>query len=280
MTEPMNFMPRPSAAFAAAFEQHIDAAMQAKQQAEAPRKYLGGSRVGDECLRKLAYEFHNVPKDPGREFKGRTLRIFERGHVGEDLMAARLRLAGFTLITHKADGGQIGFKTAWNEERQAHTFAGHIDGVITDGPETLELDGQTFPLAYPCLWENKVLGTKGFTDLARKGLRASKPVYFVQMQLYEAYLELADNPGLFTAENANDGELYAELVPFDAACAQAASDKGVEVVKTTDPEEMPRCASKSTDFRCKFCDYPARCWAEPGGPTTEAEGAGGWKFGQ
>jgi hypothetical protein len=265
----MNFAPRPSAAFAEMFEGVIDRAMQAKQQAEPPRKYLGASRVGDDCLRKLAYEFHHVPKDEGCEFKGRTLRIFERGHANEDLMAARLRLAGFKLVTHKANGGQIGFAVAWNEQRQAFTFAGHLDGVVTEAPyET--------GVVCPALWENKCLGTSGFGDLSRKGLRASKPVYFAQMQLYMAYLELTEHPGLFTAECANTGEIYAEHVPFDAAAAQAASDTGVKVVTSQMPEEMPRCAKVATDHRCKFCDFPARCWDEkPSAPTT----SGGWKIG-
>lgn len=258
MTEPatMNFAPRPSADWAANFESIVDAAMEARQQAEPPRKYLGASRVGDDCLRKLAYEFHHTPKDEGREFKGRTLRIFERGHTGEDLMAARLRLAGFTLVTHKADGNQIGFATGWNAEREAYTFSGHIDGVVTAAP-------YASGLAVPALWEAKCVGEKSFKDIVAKGVRASKPVYFAQMQLYMAYLDLAENPGLFTAENANTGEIYAERVPFDKAAAQAASDKGVKVVTSQSPEEMPRCANVATDFRCKFCDFPDRCWGKP-----------------
>ena len=268
MTDGMNFAPRPSADWSAHFEGIIDRAMQAENQAQPPRKYLGGSRVGDDCLRKLAYEFHRVPKDEGREFKGRTLRIFERGHANEDMMARRLRLAGFDLVTEKKDGGQIGFAVAWSEERQAFTFAGHLDGVVTKAP-------YESGVVVPCLWENKCLGDKGFKDLEKKGLRASKPVYFAQMQLYMAYLDLTEHPGLFTAENANDGTIYAERVAFDQAAAQAASDKGVKVVTTQAPEEMPRCAKVATDFRCKFCDYAARCWAEPVANTA----AGGWSFG-
>lgn len=253
MTEPMNFMPRPSAAFAEAFEGVIDRAMQAENQAQPPRNYIGASRLGEECLRKLGYEFHHAPKDEGKEFKGRTLRIFERGHMGEDAMARRLRLAGFQLVTHRPDGNQIGFGTGWNEERGCYTISGHLDGVITAAPDEAGMK-------VPALWENKCLGDSSFKDLVRKGVRASKPVYFAQMQLYMAYLDLSENPGLFTAENGNTGEIYAELVPFDKSAAQEASDKGVRVVRSRSPEELPRVASKATDFRCKFCDYAERCW--------------------
>lgn len=276
MTPPMDFTPRPSAAFAAVFEEFIDAAMQAENAAQPPRNYIGASRLGEECERKLAYEFHHTPKDEGREFKGRTLRIFERGHNGEDAMVRRLRLAGFKLVNERQDGGQIGFGTGWDAERGCYAISGHIDGVLTDGPAELTCGGLTFPLAYPALWENKVLGEKSFKDLIAKGVRASKPIYFAQMQLYMAYLDLADNPGLFTAENGNTGEIYAELVAFDAAAAQAASDRGVRVVTSRDPEELPRIATKATDYRCKMCDYPGRCWRSP---EAAAERSAQWSFG-
>jgi hypothetical protein len=270
MTEMMSFAPRPSAEWSANFERIIDRAMEARQQAEPPRNYLGASRVGDDCLRKLAYEFHHTPKDEGREFTGRTLRIFERGHDGEARMAARLRLAGFTIVTEKKDGGQIGFATGWSDERQCFTFSGHLDGAITSAP-------YESGLVCPALWENKVLGEKSFNDLVRKGVRASKPVYFAQMQLYMSYLELADNPALFTAENGNTGEIYAERVPFDRAAAQAASDKAVKVITSREPEELPRCANAATDFRCKWCDYQDRCWSQV---AANAPDAAKWQFGQ
>jgi hypothetical protein len=271
MTQTMDFTPRPSAAFASAFEELLDKAMQAENAAQPPREYIGGSRLGEECLRKLGFEFHKVPKD--EPFEGRTLRIFERGHSGEDLMARRLRLAGFDLLTERPDGKQFEFMTAGGR------IGGHLDGVVRGGPAQLILGSLTFPLRYPCLWENKILGDKGFKDLVRKGLRASKWVYFVQMQLYMAYLQLADWPGLFTAENGNTGEIYAELIPFDAAVAQEASDKGVRVVTSTEPEDLPRVATKSTDYRCKFCDYAARCWASEHARIAAGMDEKTWSFG-
>ena len=261
----LDFAPRPSAAFAAAFEGLIDEAMIAENKAQTPRSYLGASRLGEECERKLGYEFHRAHKDDGKDFGGRTHRTSDRGHRGEDAMAARLRLAGFSLVTERQDGGQIGFETAGG------LVAGHIDGVVTNAPYAAGI-------ATPALWENKVLGEKSFNDLVKKGVRASKPVYFAQMQLYMAYLDLSEHPGLFTAENGNTGEIYAEKVPFDQASAQEASDRGARVVASNDPEELPRCASKPTDFRCKMCDYPARCWAQPAAVSTEPVGA--WSFGQ
>jgi hypothetical protein len=123
-----------------------------------------------------------------------------------------------------------------------------------------------------------VLGEKSFNDTAKKGVRASKPVYFAQMQLYMAYLDLAANPGLFTAENGNTGEIYAEKVAFDQAAAQAASDKGVGRHLARSRGAAAR-RSKATDFRCKFCDYAARCWAEPERPVVDYGAESAWSFG-
>lgn len=259
----LDFTPKPGAPWSDNLEAIVDAAMQAENAAHPPRKYLGASRVGEECLRKLAYEFHGTPKDPGREFQGKTLRIFDMGHDGETRVASYLRLAGFTILTERPDGQQFGFAVAWSDERQAYTFAGHCDGVITAAPYAAGL-------TCPSLWENKALGEKSFNDVVRKGVKVSKPVYYAQMQLYMAYLDLAEHPGLFTALNRNTGALYSERVPFVKEDAQKASDAGVKVVSTRAPEEMPRIARERTFFGCKWCDFQDTCWsageAAPAGP--------------
>ena len=254
----MNFAPSPHIRFSENFQAFIDAAMEARQQAEPPRTYLGASRLGDECERKLAYEFHHTAKDGGRHFQGKTLRIFDMGHDGETRLAAYLRLAGFTLLTERPDGNQFGFAIGWDDERQRYRISGHCDGVITATPM---LDDVAM-FATPSLWENKALGAKSWKDTVTKGVRSSKPVYHAQMQLYQAYLGLTEAPGLFTALNRDTGEIYAELVPFDAAAAQVASDRGVRVVSTLEPDEASRVAKDQTDYRCKFCDFTDTCWAQ------------------
>ena len=233
--------------------------MEAKSKAEPPRGYLGGSTLGQECERLLAYQFHRVERDEGRHFKGRTLRIFDMGHDGEERVAAYLRLAGFTLLTERSNGKQFGFGVVWSEERNCYLIAGHIDGVITDGPA--EIGGRA--MKYPALWENKAVGNKKWTKIKREAILSADIVYYTQMQTYMAYLELADNPALFTALNRETGEIYGELVPFAPNVAQAASDRGARVIETSVPEELPRIAKDRTFYKCKWCDYQDRCWTEP-----------------
>ena len=53
----------------------IDAALIDRNRRQAPRDYLGGSRIGEPCARKLAYEYAHAAVDAGKGFDGRTLRI-------------------------------------------------------------------------------------------------------------------------------------------------------------------------------------------------------------
>ncbi len=83
----------------------IDTALSSDRDKQPRRNYLGASRLGVACERALQYEYLQTPVDPGREISGRVLRIFEVGHVLEDLAIRWLRMAGLDLYTQKANGG-------------------------------------------------------------------------------------------------------------------------------------------------------------------------------
>ena len=167
-------------------------------------------------------------------------------------MAEYLRRAGFVLQTEKDNGKQIGFAVARNEEGVAR-LSGHIDGVFTAWP---------LELPYPLLWENKALGDKSWKSTVSKGVKESKPVYYAQMQVYMAYLDLP-NGGLFTAINRDSGEIYTEFVKFVPMDAQAASDKAVRVISAQSPEELAKCSDDPDSFLCKWCDYNTTCQNSP-----------------
>lgn len=232
--------------FSARFEALVDAGLQAREQQQARRQYLGASRLGVSCERQLQYEYAQAPVDPDKGFSGRILRIFERGHRIEFAMFGWLRAAGFVLKTEGKDGQQFGFSVADGK------LQGHCDGVFVGGPEGF---------AYPALWECKALGNKSWTDLAKKGLAASKPVYAAQVAIYQTYLGLHEHPAIFTAVNADSMEIYTELVPFDAALAQKMSDRAVRVIQATEAGDLlPRSFAQADHFECRFCAYAQRCW--------------------
>jgi hypothetical protein len=104
--------------------------------------------------------------------------------------------------------------------------------------------------------------------VVEKGVKKAKPVYAVQMALYQAYMEelipgLSKNPALLTAVNKDTAELYHELVDFDAALAQTASDRAVHILRATQAgETLPRISLDPNHFDCRFCDWQDTCWKE------------------
>ena len=97
------------------------------------------------------------------------------------------------------------------------------------------------------------------TDTVKRGLRTSKPVYYGQVQLYMAYMQLGH--ALFTAMNKDTQALYHEVVAFDPAAAQALSDKAVQILRAAQAGELlPRIASDPDFHLCRYCEYAGRCW--------------------
>lgn len=211
---------------------------------EEARGYLGASAAGDSCDRRLGYQAQGLR--PDHAAAARMRRIFERGHLLEERTARELHAAGFVLRR-----GKIGFAAA--EGR----FKGHVDGVIEAAPLAIRL---------PALWEHKGLKAEAWRKLVRGGLGRSNPKYAVQIALYQAYLEpqfpgISRAPALFTATNADSMELYHELVPFDGALAQKASDRIARILQATAAgETLPRVALEPGYFECRYCGWRNRCW--------------------
>ncbi|CAB4198860.1 hypothetical protein UFOVP1325_26 [uncultured Caudovirales phage] len=229
----------------------LDEAMQKSRAAQPKRQYLGASMWGDTCDRKLSYMYHQYPEDEGKGFSSKILRVFDMGHDGEDRMAEYLKVAGYELLTVDRQGKQFGFSEANG------LLKGHIDGVILSGP---------VDMPWPMLWENKALNNKSWNDTLKKGVQASKPLYYAQVNIYCAYKELP-NGTLFTAQNRDTGEILAEHIPFDARIAQEASDRAVRVVRSETPLDLARCTSDPADLRCKYCAYQSTCWTKPAATT-------------
>ena len=232
--------------------QILDWALQQDHVQKPERTYLGASRLGVSCSRALQYEYTHTPRD--KVYSGKTLRIFEMGHSLEKMVRVWLQKAGFEIETHQPGTGEVyGFSAAEGQ------LQGHVDGILRKVPEGLEA-------RVPALWECKSLNAKSWKQLVDKGVKIAKPVYAVQIALYQAYMEesvpgLSKNPALLTAINKDTAELYHEWVPFDAALAQAASDKAVHILRATRAKEiLPRISHDPDHFECRFCDWQTTCW--------------------
>jgi hypothetical protein len=125
----------------------------ARTEVKERRPYLGASIVGNECLRKIQYDWWCDPIHP---LKLRD--IFARGHFFEEQSRQHLSAAGFRF----APADTLAF-TAMNG-----LFRGHADGIIIAGPN---LPGAY--LIYPLLWEHKCINNKGWRALERDGLASA-----------------------------------------------------------------------------------------------------------
>jgi hypothetical protein len=86
--------------------------------AELPRPYLGASIVGNECLRKVQFDWWCKPM-----LSSRVRDIFERGHYFEDVARQHLTAAGFKLappdaLAFSAVNGDLRGHGRWNHHRR------------------------------------------------------------------------------------------------------------------------------------------------------------------
>ena len=212
---------------------------------EKRREYVGASAIGGPCERRVQYDFMGAPYDEGWRYSARTMRIFERGHKLESMAAIWLADAGYRLTQTGRNGAPIGFSVAGG------AFRGHVDRVITGGPDGLQ---------YPLICEHKALGQKSWKAIEKSGLAKAKPEYADQVALYQAYLDLT-NPALFMATCADTMEVYFELVPFDKQRAQTASDRAAEIIADSRAGALrPRCTDDAEFWACKDCPFRRRCW--------------------
>jgi hypothetical protein len=211
----------------------------AEPREENTRQYLGASSIGSECLRRIQYNWFLDPTHLSR-----TRDIFRRGHLFEELTRQHLIRAGFKF----APDDRLAFRAAQG------LFRGHADGVIVAGPELPDV-------GYPCLWEHKGLSDKGWRKLERDGLVKAYPQYAAQVWIYQAYLNVTEQPAIFTAVNSNTMERVHLSVPFNAEQAQAWSDRAVDIIRATQADELlPRAYDDPEDWRCTMCPWRQKCW--------------------
>ena len=105
------------------------------------------------------------------------------------------------------------------------------------------------------------MSNKSWNDTAKRGVLVSKPTYYTQVQLYMAYMNLDENPCLFTALNKDTSEIHHELIPFDVECAQRYSDRAAQIIKASENNELLPCISgDSSFFKCKMCGFRNQCF--------------------
>lgn len=207
----------------------IDAAHEAKQ--EHPRTHMGASQIGHPCDRWIWLSFRWAVLE---KFPGRILRLFRRGQLEERTVHEDLRLAGCQVSTINPDT-----RKQWRFD-DGH-FGGSCDGVITSGlPEAPKT---------PHILEIKTHSAKSFKDVQAKGVKASKPQHWAQMQVYMAAFDL--DRALYYAVCKDSDEIYTERVERDNEAGKHYTDRAQRLIAA---ERMPEPLSADpTWYECKYC---------------------------
>lgn len=201
------------------------------------RKHLGGSMLGEECLRKLWYSFRwTLPP----AFGGRMLRLFETGQLEEGRFVAELRGIGCKVWEVDPETGrQITIKMAGGHA------GGSLDAIAVDVPGSKN----------PHVVEMKTHNSKSFKELQAKGVEASKPMHYAQMQIYGYKTDVPRF--LYMAKNKDTDELYVERGHIKKTEGKALEAKAERIVFSEEP--LDRISSDPAFFKCKFCDYSDVC---------------------
>jgi hypothetical protein len=213
---------------------------------EPPREYLGASVIGNQCERQVQYQYMATRGDVERKaIPARTLRIFDRGNIYEDRARTWLKKAGFLFGRTRKGKSFTDFDGK---------FRGHVDGILTGwGRPDLPC-----PVVLPCLWECKCLASKYWKQLKENKLEKYSATYYGQVQIYMSYIGLEQC--LFTAVNADDMQVYHELVPFNETEAMLLRSRVQTVITATEEGKLlQRLSDDPAFYICRWCDFHGVC---------------------
>lgn len=232
---------------------HIGDAFRGEE--EGHRSHLGASIIGGECAAAIWHSWRWSTKP---RHKGRTLRLFNRGHIEEGRFIAMLLMLGCEFWQQDAEGKQ--YRISWAEGHAG----GSGDGIGRGIPD--------LPSMTAFVAEFKTHGEKSFIELAGKldewrahvegrgpftgqGVRSAKFEHFVQMQTYMRKMGIP--AALYCAVCKNTDDVYMEIVTLDTEFADQFLGRGEQIVWMDTP---PSKINNSPGFyKCRFCDHKPVC---------------------
>ncbi len=202
------------------------------------RSHLGGSLIGGECAREIWYSWRWTTL---KQFEGRMVRLFNRGHLEEPRMIALLMMIGCEVWFADENGKQFRMLNGY----KGH-YGGGLDGVARGIPD--------LPLI-PMLTEYKTHGEKSFKLLTEQGVLKSKWKHFIQMQKYMGNRGLTH--GIYMATNKNTDHIHAEIIEFDSTQYQKYNQRAAMIIDS--PKPPPKINQSPGWFVCKMCDQSPVC---------------------
>ena len=212
-----------------------------KAQSERPRPHMGCSALGHPCDRWLWLNFRWAVVE---EFEGRILRLFRRGQNEEAIIVRDLRNVGIDIRSSQA---RVSFGSH---------VSGSLDGIVESGiPEA--------PTKRHVA-EFKTHSKKSFDDMVKHGVEKSKPMHYVQMQVYMHGTDI--DRALYVAVCKDDDRLHIERVRYNADVATRAVARGQRIALA---DRMPEPLSADPSwYQCRFCAAHSLC--HKAAPTKQA----------
>ena len=216
-------------------QDEISSAIDAAMKQDKPRQHMGASLLGHHCERYLWLNFRWAVIE---QFSGRMLRLFRRGQNEEATFVSDLRSIGVLLQHVGNDQYRVDFGSH---------VSGSIDGIIVGG-----LPGKEKSQA---VLECKTHSDKSFKELKDKGVQVSKPMHFVQCQVYMKGTNL--KRALYMAVNKNTDELYTEWLHYDESVSNNYIARGHRIALSNDMP--PPISTDPSWYQCKFCSAHEFC---------------------
>jgi len=205
------------------------------------RAHLGGSVIGERCLRKLWYAFRWMHRE---QFDGRMQRLFNRGHLEELRIIEWLRGIGSVVYDVDAKGKQFRIIGCDNH------FGGALDGAI--------MLPVRYNLPFIFLTEFKTHNDKSFKKLAKVGLIEAKPMHYDQMCTYGSEPIYNLDYGIYFAMNKNDDDIYIEVIELDHVRGRRnVETKANGVIHSDKPPGRISASAAYSD--CLYCSMSGIC---------------------
>jgi hypothetical protein len=191
-----------------------------------PRPHLGASVLGHHCDRWLWLSFRWAVIE---HHSGRMLRLFRRGQNEEETILSDLRAVGVTIEdmqTRLSFGGHV---------------AGSLDAIVRGVPEAPDK---------PHVAEFKTHSAKSFSALENEGVQKSKPMHWVQMQLYMHATQI--DRALYVAVCKDTDHYYVERIKYERQAAEEAVERGRRISES-DRMPEPVAGASPAWWQCKMC---------------------------
>jgi len=202
------------------------------------RPHMGASLIGHACDRSIWLTWRWALKP---SFNGRILRLFDTGKREESRLVEELRGIGADVWDTNPETGDQWRVSAFNGH-----FGGSLDGVAKGLPEA--------PKSAAVL-EFKTHSNKSYNDMAKKGVKESKPQHFDQMTIYMGLMGI--DRAMYMAVNKDTDEVYAEWVHFDKNRFDVLMAKVETLIELTSAPE--RISEDAAYFVCKMCSFHKHC---------------------